>query len=136
MFSCQFVKAANSNMKQISKTSRVNKMQRARILKEQIKVKETLFLALHLDTENTNFPPLSDGEDQMGILGVTLPQAEKMPSLLLSSVMIGDSNTISARFIAKCLKIALASMLVKTISKRELDPFSSSYLRKGSNESK
>ncbi|MDH5266642.1 MAG: hypothetical protein OEW62_03070 [Candidatus Bathyarchaeota archaeon] len=111
-------------------------MQRARILKEQIKVKETLFLALHLDTENTNFPPLSDGEDQMGILGVTLPQAEKMPSLLLSSVMIGDSNTISARFIAKCLKIALASMLVKTISKRELDPFSSSYLRKGSNESK
>jgi len=102
-------------------------MQRAKIFQEQIKENETLFLALRLETKNANLILLSEGEDQLGTLAVAIPQAEKMLGPPLSSILLGDRNTITARLLAERLaqktgKIALASLFAKTISEREAGP--------------
>jgi len=102
-------------------------MQRAKIAKEEMKENETLFLALHLETKNSNIILLSEGEDQLGTLAVALPQAQKMLGPPLSSVLLGDRNMIVARMLAERLatktgKIALASVFSKTLAEREVGP--------------
>jgi hypothetical protein len=99
-------------------------MQRARIFQEQIKENEILFLALRLEMKNASLILLSEGEDQLGTLAVAIPQTEKMLGPPLSSILLGDRNTITARFLAEQLakktgKIALASVFAKTTSERE-----------------
>jgi len=86
--------------------------------------KDTLFLAIHLETKNASLILLSEGEDQLGTLAVAIPQAQKMVGPPLSSVLLGDRNMIIARILAERLagrmkKIALVSVFSKTISERE-----------------
>jgi hypothetical protein len=99
-------------------------MQRAKIVQEEIKENEIPFLALRLETKNANLILLSEGEDQLGTLAIALPQAEKMLGPPLSSILLGDRNTIITRLLAERLaqktgKIALASVYVKTVSEQE-----------------
>jgi len=102
-------------------------MQRAKIVQEEMKENETLFLALRLETKNSNIILLSEGEDQLGTLAVALPQAQKMLGPPLSSVLLGDRNVIVTRMLAERLaaktgKIALASVFTKTLAEREAGP--------------
>ena len=102
-------------------------MQRVKIVEEEIKENETLFLALHFETKNASIILLSEGEDQLGTLAVALPQAEKLLGPPLSSVLLGDRNVIVARMLAERLaaktgKIALASVFTKTLAEREAGP--------------
>jgi len=102
-------------------------MQRVKIVEEEMKENETLFLALRLETKNSSIILLSEGEDQLGTLAVALPQAEKMLGPPLSSVLLGDRNMIVARMLAERLaaktgKIALASVFTKTLAEREAGP--------------
>ena len=53
-------------------------MQRAKIVEEKIKEKDTLFFALYLGTKNASLILLSEGEDRLGTLAVAIPQAPKM----------------------------------------------------------
>lgn len=102
-------------------------MQRVKIVQEEIKENETLFLALRLETKNSNIILLSEGEDQLGTLAVALPQAQKMLGPPLSSVLLGDRNIFVARMLAERLaaktgKIALASIFTKTLAEKEAGP--------------
>jgi len=102
-------------------------MQRVKIVEEEIKENDTLFLALHLETKNSSIMLLSEGEDQLGTLAVALPQVEKLLGPPLSSVLLGDRNVIIARMLAERLaaktgKIALASVFTKTLTEREAGP--------------
>jgi len=104
-------------------------MQRAEIVQEEIKENETMFLAVHLKTKNSDILLLSEGEDQLGTLAVALPQAQaqKMLGPPLSSVLLGDRNMILARMMAERLaaktgKIALTSVFTKTLAEREAGP--------------
>jgi len=102
-------------------------MQRAKLVQEEIKENETLFLALRLETKNSNIILLSEDEDQLGTLAVALPQSQKMLGPPLSSVLLGDRNVIAARMMAERLaaktgKIALASVFTKTLAEREAGP--------------
>jgi len=102
-------------------------MQRAKIVQEEMKENETLFLALHLETKNSSIVLLSEGEDQLGTLAVAIPQAQKMLGPPLSSVLLGDRNLIVARMLAERLaaktgKIALASVFTKTLAEKEAGP--------------
>jgi len=102
-------------------------MQRAKIVQEEIKENETLFLALRLETQNASIILLSEGEDQLGTLAVAFPQAQKMLGPPLSSALLGDRNIILARLFAEQLaektgKIALASVFTKTLDEREAGP--------------
>lgn len=102
-------------------------MQRVKIVEEEIKENDILFLALHLETKNSSIMLLSEGEDQLGTLAVALPQVEKLMGPPLSSVLLGDRNMIIARMLAERLaaktgKIALASVFTKTLAEREAGP--------------
>jgi len=102
-------------------------MQRAKIVQEEIKENETLFLALRLETKNANLILLSESEDNLGTLAVAIPQKEKMLGPPLSSVLLGDRNVIAARLLAERLaektgKIALASVFAKTVPEKDAAP--------------
>jgi len=102
-------------------------MQRAKIVQEEMKENETLFLALRLETKNSDIILLSEGEDQLGTLAVAIPQGEKMLGPPLSSVLLGDRNVIVTRMLAERLaaktgKIALASVFTKTMAERQAGP--------------
>jgi hypothetical protein len=99
-------------------------MQRAKIVKEEIKENGKLFLALHVETRNADIVFLSEGEDRLGTLAVAMPQAQTMLGPPLSSILLGDRNTITARLLAEQLakrtrKIALVSIFARTLTERE-----------------
>jgi len=102
-------------------------MQRAKIVQEEMKQNETLFVALRLETKNASIILLSEGEDQLGTLAVAFPQAQKMLGPPLSSALLGDRNIILARLFAEQLaektgKMALASVFTRTLAEREAGP--------------
>jgi len=102
-------------------------MQRVRVVQEEIKENEILFLGLRLETKNANIILLSEGEDQLGTLAVAIPQKEKMLGPPMSSVLLGDRNMIVTRLLAERLaqktgKIALASVFAKTMTEKDIGP--------------
>ena len=102
-------------------------MQRVKVTREEIKQNETSFLALRLETKNANIILLSEGEDNLGTLAIAVPQKEKMLGAPLSSVLLGDRNMITARFLAENLaqktgKLALASVFAKTLPEKDTGP--------------
>lgn len=103
------------------------RMSRARVVKEEIRERDKLFLALYLETKNAGLIFLSEGEDQLGTLAVAIPQAQEMIGPPLSSILLGDRNTMVARLFAERLaekmkKIALVSVFTKTVSEKEAGP--------------
>jgi hypothetical protein len=102
-------------------------MSRAKIGQEKIIERDTLFLAISLDTKNASLALLSEGEDQLGTLAVAIPQKGKMVGPPLSSILLGDRNIMIARILAERLaermrKIALVSVFTKTFGEREAGP--------------
>jgi len=102
-------------------------MQRVKVTQEEIKQNETSFLALRLETKNANIILLSEGEDNLGTLVIAVPQKEKMLGAPLSSVLLGDRNMITARFLAENLaqktgKLALTSVFAKTLPEKDAGP--------------
>lgn len=99
-------------------------MQRAKIVKEKMKENGKLFLALHLETGNASLIFLSESEDRLGTLAVAIPQAQRMLGPPLSSILLGERNTLIARLLAEQLakrteRIALVSVFAKTLSEKE-----------------
>lgn len=96
----------------------------AKLVREEIKQDETTFCALRLETKNADLLMLSEGEDQLGTLAVALPPNEKMLGPPVSSILLGDRNTITARLVAERLakktgKIGLASVFSKGMDERK-----------------
>lgn len=94
----------------------------AKIVQEKITHNETTFYAVRLETKNANLLLLSEGEDQLGTLAVAMPPMEKMLGPPVSSILLGDRNTIIARMIAERLakktgKIGIASVFTKLTEK-------------------
>lgn len=102
-------------------------MSRAKIVQEQTKEKDILFLATYVELKNASLIFLSEREDRLGTLAAAVPQTEKRVGPPLSSVLLGDRNMMIARLLAeriaeKTSKIALASVFVKTVGEREAGP--------------
>jgi hypothetical protein len=102
-------------------------MQRVKVTQEEMKQNDTLFLALRLETKNANIILLSEGEDNLGTLAVAVPQKQKLLGPPISSVLLGDRNTILARILAENLaqktgKLALTSVYAKTIIEKDGGP--------------
>ena len=96
-------------------------------LQKKIMEDDKAFLALFVETKNANLLLLSEGEDQLGTLAVALPQARKLIGPPLSSILLGDRNTMIARILAERLsqrtkKLALVSVFTKTVSEKEAGP--------------
>ena len=96
-------------------------MTRAKIVQQEIKLNETEYCAVRLETKNASLLLLSEGEDQLGTLAVALPQSDKMLGPPVSSILLGYRNTIIARLIAERLahktgKLGLASVFTNKLS--------------------
>lgn len=102
-------------------------MSRAKIVQEKIIERDTLFLAISIETENANLVLFSEGEDQLGTLALAIPPKGRMVGPPLSSILLGDRNVMIARILAERLaermkKIALVSVFIKTFGEREAGP--------------
>jgi len=99
-------------------------MIRVRIVQEEIKEKEVSFLSTYLETKNGSLTLLSEGEELFGTLAVAIPQVKEMIGPPLSSILLGERNTLLARLLAERLaaktrEIALVSVNIKTVEERE-----------------
>jgi hypothetical protein len=102
-------------------------MVHAKLVREEMREKDRLFLSTYLEMKNAALILLSEGEDQLGTLAVALPQSGKLLGPPLSSILLGDRNTTIARILAEHLakkmsKIALVSVFIKTITEKEVGP--------------
>jgi hypothetical protein len=103
-------------------------MSRATIVKEELVDQNRRFHAISLETKNAVLVLLSEGDDQLGTLAASVPPTASLlrpPSL--SSVLLGDRNTIPARMLAERLvtttgKVGLVSIHLKTLSETEATP--------------
>lgn len=110
-------------------------MSRANIVKEEITKGETVFLALSIETRNSSFLLISEGEDRLGTLAVAIPQHQKLVGPPLSSILLGDRNIMIARLLAEMLakntkKIALVSVFTKTLDEKEAAPIFKKLMEK------
>jgi len=99
-------------------------MARAKVIQEGIREKDRLFLSTYLEMENAGLILLSEGEDRLGTLAVAVPQRGELLGPPLSSILLGDRNTMIARILAerlakKMTKIALVSVFTKTVTEEE-----------------
>ena len=99
-------------------------MTRAKVAQREIKLDETDYCAVRLETKNATLMLLSEGEDQLGTLAVALPQQNKMLGPPVSSILLGDRNAVIARLIAERLahktgKLGLASVYTTKLNDAE-----------------
>jgi len=99
-------------------------MTRARVVQEKMKEKEAFFLSTYVETRNGSLILLSESEELFGTLAVAIPQAQEMIGPPLSSILLGERNTLLARLLAERLaaktrKIALVSVNIKTVEERQ-----------------
>jgi hypothetical protein len=78
-----------------------------------------------VETKNGCLTLFSEGEELIGTVAVAIPQAQELLGPQLSSILLGDKNTIIARMLAESLaartrKIALVSINMKTVEEREI----------------
>jgi hypothetical protein len=93
----------------------------AKIMQQEIKLNETDYSAVRIETKNATLLLLSEGEDQLGTLAVALPPQNKMLGPPVSSILLGDRNAVIARLIAERLahktgKLGLASVFTTRLS--------------------
>jgi hypothetical protein len=110
-------------------------LSRAKIVKEEMVERETKFLALYIEAENANQLFLSESKDKLGTLAVAIPQPEKLVGSPLSSILLGDRNTMIARVLAELLatqtkKISLVSIFIKSVNEQEAAPILRKLLEK------
>ncbi len=99
-------------------------MEKAKVIQEEIEEQNIRFSSLYVETKNANIIFLSEGESRLGTLAVALPQRKGMLGPVLSSILLGERNTILARMLAESLaeklkKITLVSIFIKSVSERE-----------------
>ena len=99
-------------------------MERARVVKDEIVEKNTRFLAVFVEAKNSIMVMLSEREDKLGTLAIAVPRQKDLLGTPLSSVLLGDKNSISARMFAEHLanakeKIALVSIYLETMDERQ-----------------
>ena len=94
-------------------------------MKEEISEKNIRLLAIYLETKNAVLVLLSEGEDQLGTLAASVPPTTEIQiKSFMSSVLLGDRSTTTARMLAERLasktgKIGLVSVHLRTVSETE-----------------
>jgi hypothetical protein len=102
-------------------------MSRATIVKEELTEKNVHLFALYIETRNAALVFLSEGEDQLGTLAASVPPTELFSQAFVSSILLGDKNTGTARMLAERLasktgKVGLVSVYLRTVSETEATP--------------
>jgi hypothetical protein len=97
-------------------------------VKEELTEKNMRLFAIYIETKNAVLVFLSEGEDQLGTLAASVPPTtEILSQAVVSSVLLGDRNTVTTRILAERLasksgKIGLVSIYLRTISETDAMP--------------
>jgi hypothetical protein len=99
-------------------------LSQAKIIREETKIGDTVFSSVLVETKNGYVVLLSEGQDNIGTLAVSIPQTPGMVGPPLSSALLGDRNVMLARMLAERLanslkKMVLVSVFVKTTKETE-----------------
>ena len=106
----------------------MGKMERANVIKEELVEKDTRFLAVYVEAKNSCLILLSEKEDKLGTIAIAVPKPKDPAGTVLSSVMLGDKNVISARMFAEYVaskkeKIAVVSVYLEKVSEMQAQTF-------------
>ena len=93
-------------------------MERAKVTKEELTEQDTRFLAVYVESKNSCMLMLSEREDKMGTLAIAVPKPKDLTGAVISSVLVGDRNIITARMFAELVaarkgKIGLVSIYLE-----------------------
>ena len=88
---------------------------------------EKTFFSIYVETKNANQLFLSENEDNLGTLAISIPQPGKLVGVPLSSILLGDRNMMITRVLAELLakttkKVSLVSVFSKTLSEKDVAP--------------
>ena len=110
-------------------------MERANVVKEEITEKDTHFLAVYVEAKNSCLVLLSENEDKLGTMAIALPNSKDLLGPVISSVLVGDRNVISARMFAEYVaskkrKIAMVSVYLENLTEMAAQQFFMRLLEK------
>ena len=93
-------------------------MLRTKIFRETVEEKGTTYLATMLEMKNAYIFLLSEGEEKLGTLAVSVPQRPGMVGPPLSSVLLGERNSMLSRMLAESLARRLGKIILLSIFTR------------------
>jgi hypothetical protein len=111
------------------------RMERAKVIKEELIEQDTRFLAVYVEAKNSCLIMLSEKEDRLGTLAVAVPKPKDLLGPATSSVLLGDKHAVSARMFAeyvasKKAKIAMVSVYLDRLSEMQAQTFFMHLLEK------
>ena len=97
------------------------KIERAKVVKEEIIEEETRFLAVYIEAKNSCLVMLSEKEDKLGTLAIAVPNPEGLVGPITSQNLLGDRNSISTRMLAEYIaskkgKITMVSVYLERLN--------------------
>ncbi|MCD6325045.1 hypothetical protein J7L97_02025 [Candidatus Bathyarchaeota archaeon] len=100
-------------------------MSKAKIFREEMKEAGTTYSVILLEMKNAYIFLLSEGEERLGTLAVSLPPKPGMIGPPLSSTLLGERNAALSRMLAERLakrlgRIVLISIFAKTMKERQV----------------
>jgi hypothetical protein len=118
------LKVINSECIKLLISGGEGRLERARVVKDEMIEQSTRFLAVYVEAKNSCFVMLSEREDKLGTLAIAVPKPKDLLGPPSSSVLLGDKNAISARMFAEYLaarkeKIALVSVYLETMDETQ-----------------
>jgi hypothetical protein len=111
------------------------RMERAKVIKEELIEQDTRFLAVYVEAKNSCLIMLSEKEDRLGTLAVAVPKPKDLLGPATSSVLLGDKHAVSARMFAEYVaskkgKIAMVSVYLDKLSEMQAQTFFMHLLEK------
>jgi alkyl hydroperoxide reductase subunit AhpC len=102
--------------------------ERAKVTKEELQEKDTRFLAVYVEAQNSVMIMLSEREDKLGTLAIAVPKPKDLMGSVTSSVLLGDKNVITARMFAEFVaakkgKIAMVSVYLEKVGEMQAQAF-------------
>jgi hypothetical protein len=111
------------------------RMERAKVIKEELIEQDTRFLAVYVEAKNSCLIMLSEKEDRLGTLAIAIPKPKDLLGPATSSVLLGDKHAVSARMFAEYVaskkeKIAMVSVYLDRLSEMQAQAFFMHLLEK------
>lgn len=97
------------------------KIERAKVVKEEIIEEDTRFLAVYIEAKNSCLVMLSEREDKLGTLALAVPNPEGLIGPVTSQTLLGSRNSISTRMLAEYIaskkgKITMVSVYLERLN--------------------
>ncbi|MEM2401563.1 MAG: proteasome assembly chaperone 4 family protein [Candidatus Bathyarchaeia archaeon] len=93
---------------------------RAKIFHEEVTEEGVSLSATVMELKNSYIVLLSEGDESLGTLAVSIPTRPEISRMPISSTLLGERSVVTARFIAERLaavtnKMVLVSVFLKTV---------------------